>query len=70
MPYKIKLEVEFEFGEIVYHKTDTIDHMPHIVTGVLIQNNNVRYECMYKDRACYYYATELSRIPVYSQVAK
>ena len=57
---KICYEAEFEFGELVYLKTD-IDQHQRIVTGHSVRGNTVRYELSCGTQETYHLKIEISR---------
>lgn len=66
MSTRIHADLAFVFGDTVYHRADD-NNYPYIVTGILIQNNNVRYEVTRPFSVLYCYAEELTASPSYGK---
>jgi len=54
------MKIYYEFGEVVYLKTDPDQH-ERIVTGILIRENSVMYELSYNEITSYHFDVEITR---------
>lgn len=62
--FTVKIPLDYEYGEVVYFKTDP-EQTPHQIIGVLLENNNIYYVCSNRGNKVYAFASELTSVPAY-----
>jgi hypothetical protein len=63
MSWILKIKLDFNFGDVVFYKTDK-ENTPFVVTGISVINKNITYRVESRGEVLYAFVEELTTSPV------